>query len=223
MLQVFNDTTTHWETDMTLERQHAPATTQAVRERIRGLYHMADFRNIEGIIAKGLCSHNAAHRSGLVREDISDKTVNGNRARFNTSDGRHLHDFAVMYFKPRNPMMYRLKHRQSTLVVIEYVTEILDHPGVLATDGNAACWNTQYFPTNELHRIDFNKVFAEYWSHIADGKRTACAEVLYPERVPSSYIKYLHVNNGVLASFLRSTLPRAFAAKVKLTKEVFFS
>jgi len=79
--------------------------------------------------------------------------------------------------------------------VLRINTGVLDLPGVVIADGNAASGYTGFWPSKSgLDRIDFGLVFAEWWTdsdqiqqwHKA---RIKCAEVLVPDSIDPRYIQ----------------------------------
>ncbi|HKJ33293.1 MAG TPA: DarT ssDNA thymidine ADP-ribosyltransferase family protein, partial [Balneolales bacterium] len=74
------------------------------------LYHMTHLANLNGILEKGLLSHNKAHKKGLLAQDISDSTVNNRRVK--------IHNYVPLYFNPKNPMLYRRRNIQDELVIL---------------------------------------------------------------------------------------------------------
>lgn len=70
------------------------------RTRIRHLYNITSLRNIESIAAHGILCHDRA--VSIAHDDISDPGVQGRRD--------DLHQFASLYFNPRNAMVSRLAH-----------------------------------------------------------------------------------------------------------------
>jgi hypothetical protein len=76
---------------------------------------------------------------------IADPEVNSRLDR-RSIDGRPLHEYANLYWVTHTPMQYVQTIPQDELVFFVFdADEILQLPGVLTTDGNAACNETQFF------------------------------------------------------------------------------
>ncbi len=196
---------------------------QTLDTRIKGTYHITDVSNLASILHQGLQSHAEAYKCGLVKKDISEPTVNARRGKFRFSDGRSLHDYAVLYFNPLNPMLYMRKAMQKRLVILEFSTEIFRHHGIKVTDGNAADGATQVLEPAQLDLVDFDTVFAPYWTDRTDGKRKRCAEVLYPSVLPSAFITAICVASVELAKWICDHIEPRFHSLVQVRQEVFFS
>ncbi len=115
--------------------------------------------------------------------------------------GRNLLDYVNLYFDARNPMMYVIQERHLTLAVLRIDRSVLDLPGVMISDGNAAGGLTRFEPPTDagFAIIDETAVFAEYWTHPNpqiqnERKRIRCAEVLVPDQVPPQFILGAYVS-----------------------------
>ena len=91
-------------------------------------------------------------------------------------------------------MLYVRRDMHRDLTVLCVSTEILDLPGAVITDGNAASDYTAFLPSPEgLGRIRKDLVFAEYWTdndifEYWRKKRSKCAEVLIPNVTEPRFI-----------------------------------
>jgi hypothetical protein len=131
---------------------------------------MTHISNLKNILDFDLLSHNRAHSLGFNQADISNSEVNSRRCR--------IHDFVPLYFTPRNPMLYSRKHVQNELVILCVDRTILKD-NVVFSDGNAASGTTKFYTRLEdLTKINWKVVRANYWNGFEDGKRIRCSEVL---------------------------------------------
>lgn len=69
---------------------------------------------------------------------------------------------------------------------------MLDLPGVIVTDRNAASWPTWKSPDEGLAALEHTDVFAEYWTS-RDHAQRMCAEVLVPDKVEPRFITRVYV------------------------------
>jgi hypothetical protein len=181
------------------------------RADIRGLWSIQPIVNLASIAEHGILCHNAASR--LPHGDISLASVQDIRrtkrvpdSRLDQAEWRLLHDYANLYVCPRNPMLYRRLDKQNELVVLRVTTNVLDIPGVVVTDGNAATRTTRFSePAVGIALLDREVNFARDWNHSdplvkAEHGRRMCAEVLVPERVPPDFIDLALVTSDEVAA-----------------------
>ncbi|WP_091114997.1 DUF4433 domain-containing protein [Nocardioides psychrotolerans] len=152
-----------------------------VRARIGYLYNITSIKNLKSIVSRGILCHDEAAK--IDHDDVSDLGVQEHR--------EDLHRFASLYFNPRNAMLIRLhkwEHRE--LVVLRVSPAVLDLPGVLVSDGNAASSRSQRWSGLEgLAHIDLDRIYARSWTtpngdvH-EEAKRIMQAEVLVPRSIP---------------------------------------
>jgi len=90
--------------------------------------------------------------------------------------------------------------------------DVLDLPGVVVTDRNAAADLCLFSaPPEGLERLDFELVFARYWTHSGDPvaeryhKAVKCAEVLVPDCVEPRYIRGVYCSCASSVSVARET------------------
>lgn len=142
---------------------------------------------LPSIVRLGILSHDRAQ--ALPHHSVASPEVQARRAAKVVPNGRPLHQYANLYIDARNPMMYVLRGGHLELCVVRVSTNVLDLPGVVIADGNAASGMTRFGPSPQgLASIDRDLVFAEWWSDSWEAKRARCAEVLIPNRVPPRFL-----------------------------------
>lgn len=164
--------------------------------RVDVLYNINDLNNILSIFKYGLLSKNNLRRRNIKSVDLSNPEVQSLRARKLVVGRFVLHDYANLYFDARNPMMYNVTKHSSIddLCVICIDKRVLDLKNTVVTDRNAATELALFeTPDKGLKFIDFNKVFAEFWTDSnpaiqSDKKAIKCAEVLVLNEVPVEYL-----------------------------------
>jgi len=167
--------------------------TVAARSQVFWLYNIAPIANIARIASRGILCHDLV--ADIPHEDLSDVGVQDRRdGRW--IDGKPLHSFANLYINPRNAMLFRLhKRERRDVVVIQVSAEVLDEPGVVVCDGNAASSASKWWRAAEgLANVDLARVRSETWLDLAGAvdpefKRVTQAEVLVPGHVPPKYIE----------------------------------
>lgn len=169
------------------------------RSRVQELHYIVPHSNIPSILEHGLLSHRRAER--LRHHSVANPSVQAQRSRVRLPTGRNLLEYVNLYFDARNPMMYVIQDAHLTLAVLRIDPSVLDLPGAMISDGNAARGLTRFAPPTDdgFAIIDETAVFAEYWTHADpqiqdERKRIRCAEVLVPDRIPPEYILGAYVS-----------------------------
>lgn len=171
------------------ERQRSAA----VRSQIGRLYNITSVANLARIASRGILCHDLA--AGVRHDDVSDRGVQDRRDG-RIVDGAPLHRFANLYLNPRNAMLYRLyKFEGRDVVVLEVSVDVLDQPGVIVFDGNAAARVSEWRRASDgLAHLDPARIRSATW-HDAAGdvdpelKRVTQAEVLVPDVVAPRFIE----------------------------------
>ncbi|WP_224277792.1 DUF4433 domain-containing protein [Nocardioides lacusdianchii] len=167
--------------------------TAVVRGQVVSLYNITAVANLARIASRGILCHDLA--TDVRHDDLSDGGVQERR------DGRWvgdmpLHSYANLYINPRNAMLYRLyKFERRDVVVICVSGDVLDEPGVVVFDGNAAAGASKWWPAPEgLAQIDLDSIRSETWRDFKGApdpelKRITQAEVLVPGAVLPRFIE----------------------------------
>lgn len=123
-------------------------------------------------------------------------------------------------------MLSKRRRYNSAICVLQVDTGVLDLPGVIVTDRNAASGWVSFMTVGEgLVAIDRNRLFARSWKHPEDlyeemsHKSEKMAEVLVPDRADARFVVGAYVaNQTALASFqaLGTGLP------VRIRGDMFF-
>ncbi|MGH3693717.1 MAG: DUF4433 domain-containing protein [Pseudomonas sp.] len=194
-----------------------------LRRRVTELHYITPVSNLSSIAAWGILSHNLAAR--LPHTSVSLESVQDRRARRRVPQGRPLHDYANLYFDARNAMMYKLKNSDVPLTVVCIEPAVLDLPGSIVTDGNAASNDTMFLPSpSGLARLDEARIYADswdnqdYWTKV-ELKRARCAELLVPNRVEPRFVVGCYVDHRDRRLECSSQLP---ALSVEVNARVFF-
>jgi hypothetical protein len=127
-----------------------------LRSRVTELHYITPVANLGSIVAYGVLSHNRAAQ--LPHTSVASEEVQALRAHRRVPRGWPLHDYANLYFDARNAMMYKRKDDTVPLAVVRLHPNVLDLPGSVITDGNAASNNTIFLPSpGGLKRLDEEK------------------------------------------------------------------
>jgi hypothetical protein len=161
----------------------------------------------------------------LLHDDISLSDVQDRRKREKIGH-LMLHQYANLYFCARNPMLYLRLNQKDNLCVLRVSKEILKCEGVVISDRNASSYDyVKFYESPQgLHHIDFDLVFAEYWTD-ADQfeywlkKSIKCAEVLVPHCVKNCYIVGAYVANETAKKNLEN---EGFDMPIAINAHMFF-
>jgi hypothetical protein len=162
------------------------------RAELEELHYIAPIVNLASILERGILSKRRARPLNPV--SVAMEEVQAIRANKAVPGGHPLHDYVNLYIYARNPMLYKRAGQHMQLAVLRISPAVLDLPGVVIVDGNAASAYTGFWPAPAgLAKVDKDAVFAEYWTHADQIEqwrrmRAKCAEVLVPDRVDARYI-----------------------------------
>lgn len=170
------------------------------RQDIRELHYIAPIANVMSIAEKGILSYKRA--GAVLHQSVANAEIQALRSAVRLPTGRMLHEHVNLYFDARNPMMYLRKDHHRELAVLQVSPTVLDLPGVMISDGNAARrFGTRFSAPDEkgLALLDAAMVFADDWNHPDpqtkdELKRIRCAEVLVPDRVAPAFITGAYVS-----------------------------
>lgn len=176
-----------------------------VRARIGYLYNITSIKNLKSIVSRGILCHDTAAK--IAHDDVSDLGVQEHR--------NDLHGFASLYFNPRNAMLLRLhRHEHRELVVLRVSAAVLDLPGVLVSDGNAASARSRRWSGPEgLAHIDLDRIYARSWTTPEgdvdeEAKRIMQAEVLVPLSVPPRWVMGVRAPSWRILEQAQQTAPQ---------------
>ncbi len=195
------------------------------REEVKELHYIVPLENIPLILENGLLSHKLAekhrHNSVAMKDVINlrkEKRVKGTR--------KPLLDYVNLYFTAHNPMLSKLRSKNTEICVLQIMSEILELPDVILTDMNAASnWASFHNSPQDLEKLDGNAIFAHSWTGHQDNcaywrhKSQKCAEVLVPDRVESRYIFGAIVYNSSVKDKLTQL---GFKMPIHISPEIFF-
>lgn len=191
--------------------------------RVTRLHFIVPIANVQSVLTHGILSHTSA--AVLDPTSVADPAVQQIRDGKTVPRGLALHDYANLYFNPRNPMMYKRQAQASKLCVLNISTDVLRVRGVVLTDCNASSRYARYLSPNQWRQIEFDDVFARDWTHPGNlprylqHKSRMCAEVLVPHRVAPQYIVGAYVVSSSAEVMLRRAGP---GLAIQVEPDVFF-
>jgi hypothetical protein len=133
------------------------------RADLNELGYIAPIATVPSILRLGILSHRFAEK--IAHESIAPPNVQV-RANVVVPNGRALHEYANLYISPRNPMLLRRSGIHDQMCVLRLSADVLDIPGVIITDSNAASKYVTFGLAPEgLAIVDRDRTFAESWTH----------------------------------------------------------
>lgn len=188
-----------------------------------GLYNIQAIDNISSIMQLGLLSNEKALK--IKHTSIAMQEVQERRGAVTIPNGMALHQYANLYFDPRNPMLFKRKDENENICILKFDRVILDFEGAIVSDRNASSkYASFYQPEIGLKEIDFKLVFAPNWQDenkfaYFKKKSIKCAEVLIPYAIPFDYVVSAAVYNNVAKQNLENT---GFNKTVFIEPRLFF-
>lgn len=190
-----------------------------------GLFYVCHIDNISSILNLGILSHNVAHKEGLVRNDISDQSVNSLRNRFEKSLGGNIHDFAPLFLHLRNSTFFRWckSEDKNNLILLKVNPHILLADNVAFSDGNAAVRTTKFYQNiDDFNKLNWQVIKDDYWTNYPDGKRIKCSEVLVQHKIPLYYVNELLVYSEETLDKILPLFPNHLGILTSVNKKIYF-
>lgn len=183
------------------------------RADIRELHYIAPIETVPLILEHGILSHRRAERvphTSIAMEEIQER-----RRDKRIPNARQLHEYVNLYFDAHNPMLSRCRDHNDCICVLRVDHAVIDKPGVIVTDKNAAKDYVRFYTVPDgLRALDKNLVFAQFWLNPQDEfdekyrRGVKCAEVLVPDSVsPDLLIGAYVANQRALGAFEALSTP----------------
>ncbi len=197
------------------------------RSDVPELHYITPIENLLSILEKGILSNYLC--SKLPHVSVAAADIQDRRDPKTIPGGLPLHRYVNLYLHARNPMLYKLKERHTSLCILRIDPRVMDLPKTVITSQNASSDYVRFYPSPQgLAFLDRELVFAEYWTH-ADyyetlrHKSIKCSEVLVPNRVDLGYIIGGYISNQRTLEQVRATLEGSgLNLTLTLDKYLFF-
>lgn len=179
--------------------------------------------NIPSILANGILSYVKAEK--LPHKSVALQGVQDQRDAKTVTGGLPLHQYANVYFHARNPMMSRRRNEAQQLCVLRVSTQILQIPGAVITDQNAASKYVRFSAPDRLRHMNLDYVFARSWKYpdnqIEEWRHSSakCAEALIPHQIPPTFLLGAYV---VSESAKASLISLGFQLPIQIDADLFF-
>ncbi len=179
--------------------------------------------NIPSVHEHGILSNHLA--ADLSHRSVALEDMQAKRRSVKIPGGLPLHQYANVYFHARNPMMSRRRKEAQGLCVLRVSPEILQIPGAVITDQNAASNYVRFYSPESLGMLDLDYIYADNWKHpddqIEDWRHSSakCAEALIPDKISPEFLLGAYVVNQIAKVTLEST---GFSLPVTINAHLFF-
>lgn len=166
--------------------QNLTSLHDSIRQRFQlgPAVHMTHVDNLASIItAGGLRSH--SQMTNFPYADLSNEDVQTGRATIVVpTSQRPLHDYVPLFFGFKTPMVAWNQARNDQMIFLRVSLDILVHPNLVFTDGNARSKTTQFFDftgPDDLAVINAKAINTVKYAKDAELKRQKQAEILIPD------------------------------------------
>jgi hypothetical protein len=194
------------------------------RADVTELHYITAIANLPSILRHGILSHNLVAK--ISHHSVAMEEIQERRQNKRIPGAGYLHDYANLYFDAHNPMLSKCRARNDEICVLKIDPRVIDQTGVVVSDRNAAADMARFFPVDDgLTAINYNRVFARYWTHPDDfyeerlHKSQKCAEVLVPQRVDENLIGGAYVANPRAMNAVEAV---SFRLSVRVRGDMFF-
>lgn len=168
------------------------------RSELEELHYITPIANVGSILERGiLCNASAAR---VEHRSVADESVQERRSDVRVPSGTKLHHYVNLYLNARNSMLYRRargERRTDELCVLRVTTEVLNTPGTVIADCNAASDYVQFYSVDDgLAALSRVELFATYWENWRHRSRMS-AEALVPSVVGPEYLTGAYVGSDL--------------------------
>jgi hypothetical protein len=189
--------------------------------RVTELHCIMPIENIPSVLALGILSYERASRQ--QHRSVAMQVIQDKRDSKSIPGGLKLHQYDNLYFHARNPMLFKRRHED--ICVLRVSTSILQLPGCVITDQNAASDYARPCAPSQWGILDFDDIFALDWKRPEDQirewrhKSRKCAEVLIPHCVQPSMLIGAYVPDD---SARQRLLQAGFGLPSAINQDFFF-
>jgi len=174
-------------------------------KNIKSLFYITHIKNLPSILKQGILCHQLVTQNKLNYEAVYNPQIVQRRQQRQTPDGKSLWEYAILYFQPRNPMLYQVVNTvgKRNVVVLGVKPRVIDHPKAYLALGNAAVSLSPILPVKEglamLQQEDWKILNSQWWKSEDGSKRKIMAECLVPDKVEPNEIHTIYVADQTTA------------------------
>jgi len=194
------------------------------RADIEELYYITPITHVVSIMQHGILSNKLSKK--LPHKSVAMEVIQARRKNKRIPGAGKLHEYANLYFDAHNPMLCKLRDQNDRICILRVNTSVLDLPGVIISDRNAASdWARFNNVIDGLAALDKDKIYASYWTNannqydLWENKSIKCAEVLMPDSVEPKYIVGAYVASQTA---LKAFQQLSIQLTVSIRSDIFF-
>jgi hypothetical protein len=191
------------------------------------VYYITRIENLGSIMERGILSYNECDAKTVAHQSFALATAQEKRGDKKVPNALPVHDYACLYFDPRNKAMFRLRKTDPNFseicILVLKAENLMKTEGAIISDMNAAAAMVSFYPATDLSTLSFERIYAKYWTHPGDPADERlhgyqkCAELLIPHRIDPEHILGACAQSNDMAADLRTTL-----TEVMVDKDKFF-
>jgi hypothetical protein len=191
--------------------------------RVIELHCIMPMDNIPSVLEHGILSYERAAK--LKHHSVAMQPIQDRRDQKQVPGALKLHQYANLYFHARNPMLFKRKDEAPHLCVLCVSTKVLELPGTVISDQNAASDYARFLHPSQWRLLAFDDIYATDWRHPNDPiaywrhKARKCAEVLVEQFVDPQFLVGAHVQDDDAALQLSNL---GFKLAITVSPELFF-
>jgi hypothetical protein len=191
------------------------------------LYHMTSINNLESILTYGLLSEYEIDKLQLIPDHISNPEIVEKRMLKRVDGNYTLYHYALLYFQPRNAMLYEIIHNNSIkqkIIILRFSYDV--SCGGFFTTRHA-------LQADEFYRLDAiknnpnlkrntNLIQKDSWHGDEEAKSEMMAEALIFQKLGSEHLREIYYFDQNLLGKLREKLSKVPSVKISNDAGMFF-
>ena len=191
------------------------------------LYHMTSINNLESILTRGLLSEYDIDKLQLIPDHISNSEIVEKRMLKPVDGNSTLYHYALLYFQPRNAMLYQIIHDHSVkqkIIILRFSYDV----------SNGGFFTTRHaLKASEFYRLDAIKnkplltrntslIQKNSWNGDEEAKSEMMAEALIFQKLGSECLREIYYFDQNLLGKIRAILAQRTYVKISHDMEMFF-
>ncbi len=182
-------------------------------KRSSQFFYITHVDNLPSILQKGILSHGKIESENVPYTPIYDKQIVNRRKERPVNDSSNLWDYANVFFRADNAMLYRVLREKSVrdIIIIGINKTISKQKGVFFSIGNAASLQSVLIQNTDPELDKFFKeinasIQKEWWTDVDGSKRKMMAECLCPGFIPTDFISAIYVASPDMVKDIQKTV-----------------
>jgi len=190
------------------------------------LYHMTSIKNLKSILTHGLLSEYEIKNLGIVPDHISNHKIVKKRTSKQVVGNTTISHYALLYFQPRNAMLYKIIKGNSVkqkIIILRFSYDVSN--GGFFTTKNALLANTFYrlddINNRPILEENMKLIEKKYWNNYNEMIEMMAESLIY-QKLELKYLCEIFYLNQSLSNVIRQTLTQMPSVQISHNKEMFF-